>query len=77
MAEWQQMTLLSEPAKETIRTEKIEALASEMAGRELATVNEKVKVHRLNDKENELLNELLQVNYIFDVPNKGKDVCTP
>jgi hypothetical protein len=59
------MNLLDEP----IRVGKIEYLASKLTKQDAVTINETIMSHRLNEKETELLMELLQVNYILDVPD--------
>lgn len=61
---WQQMDLLSEPDRD-VRIGKLDALASELAAADATTINQVVKAHRLNDKEIELLFELLHINYIL------------
>lgn len=67
---WQQMSLLSESAKEDVRLEKVENLASELTREDPPTVNEMIQSHRLNDKEIELLLELLHINYILEVQSE-------
>lgn len=66
---WQQMNLLDEPAKEDVRIELIDALASELVKADTTTVRQTQKAHRLNDKETDLLMELLHINYILEVSN--------
>lgn len=66
---WQQMDLLSEPAGEDIRIELVNALADKLVKADAAMVAAAIKSHRLNEKEAELLMELLQVNYIMEVTN--------
>lgn len=63
---WHQMDLLNESAREEVRTEKIEALVSELIRADKAAVNQVIKAHRLNDREIELLMEILAVNYILN-----------
>ena len=66
------MPLLNESAREHIRTEKINTLVGELAAADTATVSAVIRSHRLNNKEIELLMELLQVNYILDIPDNEK-----
>jgi hypothetical protein len=63
---WQQLNLLSEPARENVKIEKIEDLATELVKADATTINQTIKAHRLNERETELFMELLQVNYILD-----------
>lgn len=66
LTNWQQMSLLNEPAREAVSIGKLENLASELAGEDAATVNARIKAHRLDEEETELLLELLNVDYILD-----------
>lgn len=66
---WQQMDLLPDSGREDIRVEKVNTLVGELTAADIATVNQVIKAHRLNEKETELLVELLHINYILEVSN--------